>query len=85
MLPTSGQSGCAQLTHYTVSYREWGEGPPLILIPGLAGGYGLLGVPDIHPAGPLACLAGGLVIAGAGALTIRRHPSQRTQGKNRDL
>jgi pimeloyl-ACP methyl ester carboxylesterase len=38
-----GRSGCAQLTHYTVSYREWGEGPPLILVPGLAGGYGLLG------------------------------------------
>jgi pimeloyl-ACP methyl ester carboxylesterase len=26
-----------------VSYREWGEGPPLILVPGLAGGYELLG------------------------------------------
>jgi pimeloyl-ACP methyl ester carboxylesterase len=38
-----GRSGCAQLTHYTVEYREWGEGPPLILVPGLAGGYRLLG------------------------------------------
>jgi len=38
-----GRSGCAQLTHYTVSYREWGEGPPLVLVPGLAGGYELLG------------------------------------------
>jgi len=39
----SGVSGCAQLSHYTVEYREWGEGPPLILIPGLAGGFELLG------------------------------------------
>jgi pimeloyl-ACP methyl ester carboxylesterase len=38
-----GRSGCAQLTHYTVEYREWGEGPPLILVPGLAGGFDLLG------------------------------------------
>jgi pimeloyl-ACP methyl ester carboxylesterase len=38
-----GRAGCAQLTHYTVNYREWGEGPPLILVPGLAGGYELLG------------------------------------------
>ncbi len=38
-----GRSGCAQLTHYTVNYREWGDGPPLVLVPGLAGGYGLLG------------------------------------------
>jgi 3-oxoadipate enol-lactonase len=26
-----------------VRYQEWGEGPPLILVPGLAGGYELLG------------------------------------------
>lgn len=38
-----GRTGYAHLTHYGVSYREWGEGPPLILVPGLAGGYGLLG------------------------------------------
>jgi pimeloyl-ACP methyl ester carboxylesterase len=31
------------LTHYTAEYREWGEGPPLVLVPGLAGGYELLG------------------------------------------
>jgi pimeloyl-ACP methyl ester carboxylesterase len=36
--------GCAQLTHYTAEYVEWGgDGPPLVLVPGLAGGYGLLG------------------------------------------
>lgn len=38
-----GQSGCAHLKHYTVEYRVWGEGPPLVLVPGLAGGYELLG------------------------------------------
>ena len=38
-----GISGYAHLTHYTVEYHELGEGPPLILIPGLAGGLGLLG------------------------------------------
>jgi pimeloyl-ACP methyl ester carboxylesterase len=39
----SGVSGCAQLTHYTVEYREWGDGPPLVLVPGMAGGFELLG------------------------------------------
>ena len=39
----TGRSGCAQLTHYTAAYREWGDGPPLVLIPGLAGGFELLG------------------------------------------
>jgi pimeloyl-ACP methyl ester carboxylesterase len=38
-----GHAGYAHLQHYGVSYREWGEGPPLVLVPGLAGGYGLLG------------------------------------------
>lgn len=38
-----GRSGFAHLTHYTASYCEWGSGPPLILVPGLAGGYELLG------------------------------------------
>ncbi len=39
----TGQTGCAHLTHYTVDYCEWGDGPPLVLVPGLAGGFGLLG------------------------------------------
>jgi 3-oxoadipate enol-lactonase len=39
----SGRSGCAQLRHYTVRYQEWGDGPPVVLVPGLAGGYELLG------------------------------------------
>ncbi|HEV3257574.1 MAG TPA: alpha/beta hydrolase [Gemmataceae bacterium] len=38
-----GRSGWAHLQHYSVEYREWGEGPPLVLVPGLAGGFGLLG------------------------------------------
>jgi pimeloyl-ACP methyl ester carboxylesterase len=42
-LAESGRVGCAQLRHYTAAYCEWGEGPPLVLVPGLAGGYELLG------------------------------------------
>jgi pimeloyl-ACP methyl ester carboxylesterase len=41
--PRRGRSGCAHLSHYTAQYCEWGEGPPLVLIPGLAGGFELLG------------------------------------------
>jgi len=39
----AGRSGYAHLSHYSVNYQEWGDGPPLVLVPGLAGGYGLLG------------------------------------------
>jgi pimeloyl-ACP methyl ester carboxylesterase len=39
----AGRAGYAHLTHYTASYCEWGEGPPLVLVPGLAGGFELLG------------------------------------------
>jgi len=38
-----GVTGYAHLSRYAVSYKEWGEGPPLVLVPGLAGGYELLG------------------------------------------
>src|SRR5579883_2966025 len=38
-----GRSSFAQLRHYTAAYREWGDGPPLVLVPGLAGGCELLG------------------------------------------
>ncbi len=38
-----GVTGYAHLSRYAVSYKEWGEGPPLILVPGLAGGYELMG------------------------------------------
>ena len=38
-----GRSGSAHLRHYTARYCEWGEGPPLVLVPGLAGGFELLG------------------------------------------
>jgi pimeloyl-ACP methyl ester carboxylesterase len=39
----AGESGYAHLTHYTAAYCEWGDGPPLVLVPGLAGGFELLG------------------------------------------
>src|SRR5205823_2785495 len=38
-----GRSGFAHLKHYTAEYRVWGDGPPLVLVPGLAGGFELLG------------------------------------------
>ncbi len=38
-----GEVGFAHLRRYTAEYREWGQGPPLVLVPGLAGGIGLLG------------------------------------------
>lgn len=38
-----GRAGCGQLRGYSVSYREWGRGTPLVLVPGLAGGVRLLG------------------------------------------
>src|SRR5947209_11387322 len=39
----TGRAGFAHLKHYSVEYREWGQGPPLVLVPGLAGGFELLG------------------------------------------
>ncbi len=41
--PGAGQSGLAHLRHYTTRYAVWGDGPPLVLVPGLAGGFELLG------------------------------------------
>ena len=38
-----GRIGYAQLKHYTAKFCEWGSGPPVVLVPGLAGGYDLLG------------------------------------------
>ncbi len=38
-----GRTGTAHLKYYTARYCEWGEGPPLLLVPGLAGGFELLG------------------------------------------
>ncbi len=35
-LADAGRMGCAQLRHYTAASCEWGEGPPLVLVPGLA-------------------------------------------------
>ena len=39
----SVEGGYAHLRSYTAEYREWGEGPPLVLVPGLAGGVEILG------------------------------------------
>lgn len=39
----TGEAGYAHLKHYTAAYCEWGNGPPLVLVPGLAGGFELLG------------------------------------------
>jgi len=39
----AGYTGFAHLQHYTARYCVWGEGPPLLLVPGLAGGFELLG------------------------------------------
>lgn len=36
------RSGVADLKHYNASFTELGDGPPLLLIPGLAGGLDLL-------------------------------------------
>jgi len=41
--PGEGRTGYAQLRHYAARYCVWGEGPPLVLVPGLAGGFELLG------------------------------------------
>jgi pimeloyl-ACP methyl ester carboxylesterase len=41
--PGVGRSGLAHLKHYTVRYCVWGDGQPLVLVPGLAGGFELLG------------------------------------------
>jgi pimeloyl-ACP methyl ester carboxylesterase len=41
--PEAERTGTAQLRHYAARYGVWGEGPPLVLVPGLAGGMDLLG------------------------------------------
>jgi pimeloyl-ACP methyl ester carboxylesterase len=41
--PGAGQTGLAHLQHYTARFSVCGEGPPLVLVPGLAGGLELLG------------------------------------------
>ncbi len=41
--PGAGRAGLAHLKHYTAEYCVWGEGQPLVLVPGLAGGFELLG------------------------------------------
>lgn len=41
--PGAGRTGTAHLRHYTARFSIWGEGPPLFLVPGLAGGMDLVG------------------------------------------
>jgi pimeloyl-ACP methyl ester carboxylesterase len=41
--PDDGYTGLAQLRHYAARFSVWGDGPPLVVVPGLAGGYELLG------------------------------------------
>ncbi len=41
--PGTGSCRYAQLKHYTARCCEWGDGPPLVLVPGMAGGFELLG------------------------------------------
>jgi 3-oxoadipate enol-lactonase len=41
--PEAGHTGTAHLKRYTARFGVWGEGPPLVLVPGLAGGMDLLG------------------------------------------
>jgi 3-oxoadipate enol-lactonase len=38
-----GRSRVADLRHYNAAFCEWGEGPPVVLVPGLAGSFELLG------------------------------------------
>lgn len=39
---TDRHDGVADLCHYTAKFRVWGDGPPVVLVPGLAGSYHLL-------------------------------------------
>lgn len=41
--PNWSNRSVAHLTNYTVEYSETGSGPPVVLVPGLAGGIELLG------------------------------------------
>lgn len=41
--PNWTNRGYAHLSNYTVEYSEAGSGPPIVLVPGLAGGFDLLG------------------------------------------
>jgi pimeloyl-ACP methyl ester carboxylesterase len=38
-----GRAGVADLRYYNAAFCEWGDGQPLVLVPGLAGSFELLG------------------------------------------
>lgn len=40
--PTLASTGLAVLRDYTAEYLSWGHGEPIVLVPGLAGGVGLV-------------------------------------------
>jgi pimeloyl-ACP methyl ester carboxylesterase len=41
--PSVERTGTAHLRNYAAQYCVWGDGPPLVVVPGLAGGLALLG------------------------------------------
>jgi len=41
--PTPAQMDFVSLSNYTARTATWGQGPPLVLLPGIAGGFELLG------------------------------------------
>src|SRR4051812_37667429 len=41
--PGAGRTGTAHLRRYAARFSIWGEGQPLVLVPGLAGGMQLVG------------------------------------------
>lgn len=43
LCPTPNQMDFVSLSNYTARTATWGEGPPLVLLPGIAGGFELLG------------------------------------------
>ncbi len=46
--PSGGSTGFANLQNYTARYCVWGTGTPIVLIPGLGGGFELLGPLATH-------------------------------------
>jgi len=43
LCPTPNQMDFVSLSNYTARTATWGEGPPLVILPGIAGGFELLG------------------------------------------
>lgn len=43
LCPTPAQMDFVSLSNYTARTATWGQGPPLVILPGIAGGFELLG------------------------------------------